>query len=611
MILHRLKFLVFALGILASVNCSDQPSTIHGASNDTSAMVTNAIDSIVEPAAHFNTNKPLVTAAKKDPAVSEVEIKKKNQPKKEELIAVTSKPSKANKTVFQSDNEYYASKYNLKPTGEDQSAEISRVLESIPAGGTFVFDTGPEFIINSSLRIRNAITIVGRNTQLTYQGPPGVTIINLEASDITIKGLQVKSAEQAYQAKSFIIGTIWNSKSAPLTNITVSECTLSGYSGVGINLRYVSGFKLLNNQLSDMPYAGIACYSVTDGVIEGNTIRHITALATTAGNAYGITVQQLGKEFVSRGIRIANNRVEDVPWEGIDTHGSENLYVYNNELKDCAVGIAMVSSRLKSPQMVVIANNQIDQQGNMESAIRFDGRGYAKNATGIIVNNNIKGQHIRLENTDNLLIFGNEVRESETGYGIYLSGQNQNTFILNNSIQDVWSKGNGNSYAIYFKNDSNTATIDGNRMLSKGFKAPNKSGNKFGFKINEKSRYCSANIGSNDFAAARTKDYVNTPEVKKISRGSSKSSGREYTGIEDRGLIMLTDMSAKAQVVLPVLTEENDGLAFIVTNSSKKPVGCNVTVTSMKDPSRQSNSIPGSSTAIFLYDFYAKKIWRM
>ena len=101
--------------------------------------------------------------------------------------------------------------------------------------------------------------------------------------------------------------------------------------------------------------------------------------------------------------------------------------------------------------MVVIANNQIDQQGNMESAIRFDGRGYAKNATGLIVNNNIKGQHIRLENTDNLLIFGNEVRESETGYGIYLSGQNQNTFILNNSIQDVWSKGNGNSYAIYFK----------------------------------------------------------------------------------------------------------------------------------------------------------------
>ena len=170
MILHRLKFFVFALGILASVNCSDQPSTIHGASNDTSAMVTNAIDSIVEPAAHVNTNKPLVAAAKKDPAAAEVVITKTSQPKVEELIAVESKPSKATKTVFQSNNEYYASKYNLKPTGEDQSAEISRVLESIPNGGTFVFDTGPEFIINSSLRIRNAITIVGRNTQLTYQG---------------------------------------------------------------------------------------------------------------------------------------------------------------------------------------------------------------------------------------------------------------------------------------------------------------------------------------------------------------------------------------------------------------------------------------------------------
>ena len=227
------------------------------------------------------------------------------------------------------------------------------------------------------------------------------------------------------------------------------------------------------------------------------------------------------------------------------------------------------------------------------------------------MNNDISGQHIRLEHTDNLLIFGNSVRESETGYGIYLSGQNVNTSILNNSIQDVWSKNNGNSYAVYFDNDSNTATIDGNRMISKGFKSPNKSVNKFGFKINEKSKYSSANIGSNDFAAAKTKDYVNTGESRKMTRKPFKSSTADFTAIEDRGVIMLNDMSANARVLLPELTKENDGLAYIITNSSKKPVNCNITITSMKDPSVESNSIAGSSTNVFLYDFYAKKIWKM
>jgi hypothetical protein len=613
MIEYRLKFLVFALGVLFSLNCSEAPSnTQHAESRtETSRVESTPIDSIVEPAATRKFKNQLVAVVKKQSDADAVMSVANEQPESGEVISVASKHSNSDKVIGQPEKEYYASKFNLKPTGEDQSAEINRVLESIPAEGTFVFDTGPEFIISSSLRIRKSITILGKNTQLNYQGPAGATIINLESSGITLKGLQVKSADQGYQGKSFIIGTTWKPNSSPLTDINISECTLSGYSGVGINLRSVSNFKLLNNQISNMPYAGIACYSVSEGVIEGNSIRKISALGTTAGNAYGITVQQLGKEFVSKGIRIANNRVEDIPWEGIDTHGSENLYVYNNELKNCAVGIAMVSSRLKSPQMVVIANNRIDQQGNMESAIRFDGRGYTKNATGIIVNNEIRGQHIRLENTDNLLIFGNDVRESETGYGIYLSGQNQNTFILNNSIQDVWSKGNGYSYAIYFRNDSNTATIDGNRMLTKGFKAPNKSGNNIGFKINEKSRYCFANIGSNDFAAAKMKDYVNTGEPKKLSRASKKSSAADYTAIEDRGLIMLSDMSAKAQVLLPELTEQNDGLSFIITNSSKKPVGCNITITSMKDPSSTTKAIAGSSTTIFFYDFYAKKIWKM
>jgi hypothetical protein len=581
-----LRSYILALGIFFSVHCSEVPTETAAPMSGYTSNPPASIDSVVEPAAlEVKVGKP-----------------QKHQLKKEQ------QPAKA---IAQSVNEFYASGLNLKPSGTDQSLEINRALESIPAGATFVFDTGPEFLISAPITIRKSISITGRNTQFTYSGRPGVSIIDIQASGVSLLGLKIKAPGGSYVPKSFILATSGNSNENPLKDINITECTFSGYNGVGINLRYVTGFTVVNNKITDMAYAGIACYSVTDGVIEGNNIRNITSAGTTGGNAYGITVQQLGKDVVSRGVRIAHNRLQDIPWEGIDTHGSENLYIYNNEMKNCAVGIAMVSTRVKSPQMVVIANNRIHEQGNTKSAIRFDGRANRKNASGIIVNNDIVGQHIRLENTVNLLVFGNDVRESETGYGIYLSGQNVNTSILNNSIQDVWSKANGNSYAIYFDNDSNTATIDGNRMIAKGFKAPNKSGNKFGFKINEKSRFCSADIGTNDFAAAKMKDYVNAGESRKPKKAAFKSSTADYTGIEDRGSIMLNDMSAKASVILPELSEENDGLAFILTNSSKKAVACNITITSMKDPSSKSNSIPGSSTAIFLYDYYAKKIWRM
>src|SRR5688500_13256308 len=49
------------------------------------------------------------------------------------------------KSNLHATGEYYASALNLRPTGDDQSAEINRVLASLPSGATFVFDTGPEF----------------------------------------------------------------------------------------------------------------------------------------------------------------------------------------------------------------------------------------------------------------------------------------------------------------------------------------------------------------------------------------------------------------------------------------------------------------------------------
>jgi len=526
------------------------------------------------------------------------------------LPAKSDQPDLQNRAVKLADV-YFSSAMNLRPTGQDQSAQLNQVLGSLPPGATFIFDTGPEFIIGSPLLLTKPITIDGRNVQFSYSGSAGTSIINLQSAGIVLKDLKVLAPYERYNAKSFIIGTSANSNSNPFGDISITGCTFTGYSGVAINLRYVTRFNISNNEISKMPYAGIACYSVSNGTIEGNSISNMTAEGTAGANAYGVTVQQLGQDSVSRGVRIANNKIRSVPWEGIDTHGSEYLYIYGNDMRDCAVGMAMVSTRYKSPQNIVLANNRIEYRGNTKSAIRFDGRMNAKNASGIIVNNELVGQHIRLENTSNLMIFANEVNESETGYGIYLSGQNDHTYICNNAIQDVWSKANGNSYAIYFDNDSNTAVLDGNRLLSKGFKSSNNTNNKFGFKINEKSRFCQAEIGDNDFSSAKGKDYVRDGNMKELLKGKGKSRKADYSDVDDRSVSILSDMSAQAKLILPELTKANDGLAFVLTNPSKKAVAANVLMTSMKDPAQASRSLPGSSTTIFYYDFFSGRIWIM
>lgn len=591
-----LKSYGFLIIAIISLRCSELPSEKSQDQPDTLSRVTGA------PVA------PESALPIQSPSSQAVLVSKKASFETASKVGdITGKPDQP----LQTDQQYLASAMNFRPNGQDQSAELNRLLQSIPASATFVFDTGPEFILGSPLILTKPIQIEGRNTQLTYSGPAGVSIINLQSSGISLRNLKITAGYEKYNPKSFIIGTSGNSNSNPFSDIIISGCTISGFSGVAVNLRYVRDFKVLNNRISGMPYAGVACYSVTNGTIDGNTIKGMTAEGTAGANAYGITIQQLGQDSVSRGVRISNNNIQGVPWEGIDTHGSEYLYIYNNELKDCAVGLAMVSTRYKSPQSVILANNLVENRGNTKSAIRFDGRANARNASGIIVNNKLVGQHIRLENTSNLFIFGNEVRESETGYGIYLSGQNNNTNIQNNSIQDVWSKANGNSYAIYIDNDSNTAVIDGNRMLTKGFRSPNNTNNKFGFKINEKSKFCHADIGSNDFSSAKMKDYVEDNNIIKLSKGPGKARKADYHDIEDRSVTMLSDMSAQAKLILPELSKATDGLSFVLTNPSRKPVSANVTLTSLKDPDKSSTSLAATSTTIFYYDYYSGKIWIM
>lgn len=527
------------------------------------------------------------------------------------ISAVNQKPVQTRSTSG-ADTMFYTSALGLVPNGQDQTNDIIRVLSDLPVGATLMFDNGPGFNVGSPITIRKPVRLITKKTAINYIGPAGALIFNIKSSDVLIRGFLVTAPYGSYVPNSFMIATSGSTNTTPYRNIEISDCSLTGYRGVGINLRYVRDFTVRNNSISNMPYAGVAGYSVINGVIDGNTIRDITADSTNSKNAYGITIQHKSDDSVSNTIRISNNRISGIPWEGIDTHGGDYLYIYNNDVKDCRVGIAMVSNRVKSPTGICIFNNRVEARGSNKSSIQFDGRSTMQSATGLIANNTIIGQHIRLENTSNMLVYGNEIRESGTGFGIYLNGYNYNSSILDNTIQDVWAK-SGRSFAIYFDKDSNTAIVDGNKLVSKGFNPPRGAKNGAGFKISDKSMTSSAEIGNNDFGD-RNDRKLSGPERKELlskkrGSGNGRKSANADDQVSDGGVIVVDDQSSSEKLQLPSLGTETDGHVYLVKNQTGRSIRASTNLTRLADPSSTTNTLAANKTAILFYDNKTRRIW--
>lgn len=235
-----------------------------------------------------------------------------------------------------------------------------------------------------------------------------VSAVVVTADDVTISGATLVGAGSSTTGRARgveVVATV----SEPVRRLRVTHCSISRFSYGAVYLEHVHDFVVDGNELSDLAYAGVMLFSCLDGEVCRNTVTGVHQSGTFP-NSYGIAANRYWNQTIetaprSRRIRIADNVVADVPkWEGIDTHGGQDISIVGNEVTGCAVGIAVVPCRgtdgpaTYAPLDCVVASNHVDAAGLAapRNGIVVKGAGEGPNppveaATGALVDNVVKG----------------------------------------------------------------------------------------------------------------------------------------------------------------------------------------------------------------------------
>lgn len=368
-------------------------------------------------------------------------------------------------------------------------ASLPDALAAVPAGS--VLEVHGVHALSATLVINKALTLrfVGAGALST---PTAITAVQVTSSNVTIRDAKITGTGNLVsgQAKGILVsGTV----GAYLTNVHIINPSISLFNKDAIWLEYVSQFSVQTPNISDCAYSGIITISCINGRIEGGRIRNIN-MPTPFVNAYGVAMTRDSTKSMtdsprSSNIVVTGVTIENVPWEGIDTHAGSNLTITNNTVLGCMNGIALVGCPNEvgvdtwAPIGMICTNNYIDgrvSNGSKANGIKLVGAGAVvgspvETATGII-SNNIVIDHGSSTNNQGLwgainlyitqgVVVANNTITRPGGSGIILYHSNTGTVMSNNVFEDVWSTDAVAPAAIFLRSSHNTGSISGTVII--------------------------------------------------------------------------------------------------------------------------------------------------
>lgn len=205
-------------------------------------------------------------------------------------------------------------------------------------GGQFIVSSGPALIIGSS---------------------------NVDVIGTQIYGANVFTASLD-ESQKFIYAQ--GTQGAPLTNLSVLACRLYGSQKDNIRFEWCTDSIISSNLVKNFLYSGIMLLSCEGVTVTGNNVSN-GLMKDPVKNVYGIMTSDLDNTEAarSRNISITGNRVHQIDWEAIDTHGGDGITITGNTVTASPRGIALVSgnlSRLTVPTRCVVTGNNIDASGS-------------------------------------------------------------------------------------------------------------------------------------------------------------------------------------------------------------------------------------------------------
>jgi hypothetical protein len=343
--------------------------------------------------------------------------------------------------------------------------------------------------------------VVTRSCKLTGSSPTLTSAINtklidIQASWVSVEGFILQGlTPDTYSGSSYGIYSTSASYETGHRFINIERCQIFNISGVAVQLENASNVVVRDSYIKSYARGGVMGMSPLRWLVEnctiedarngaGNPSNNTYPIAFTRFNNVSLEAQPRAKDCVARG-----NYIIDNPWwEGIDTHGGEQIVVENNFLYNVSQPIAMVSSNNASnvdtyaPKGFVVRGNYMNSMrsdGAYNAGIMIDGAGtgtagvFTDLATGIVSDNIIIGYGkqsvttnqggIVFKYTDGLIVKGNYVDEPSP-YGIYIGNDNYSYVVADNLIRDVWSTVNTAPTAINAPTFYHEGFVHGNKL---------------------------------------------------------------------------------------------------------------------------------------------------
>jgi len=380
----------------------------------------------------------------------------------------------------------------------DDTARIQACLAALPNGGNLVFPWGSTgtYYLTNALTITKGVRItspVGATIKQTVAGKKTfyVTASNVSFDGLILDGYQ-KATWNVLEDLILVSGT-FNAGLAPtyISNFSIKNCKFLNFGSAAVHIQYASNIIVDNNTIDGGVYIGVGLDSCSYFTISNNLISDISGTGVPVLNAYGIYASRLtddSGELVSQPRSqygtITGNVVRKVPtWEGLDTHGGDNIVFTGNTVYQCKFGIAVGGSKNSAgsyayaPTNCTVSGNVVNSavtDGTAQYGIAFSGASGAEYATGSISGNTVTGYGDSTSSTIPAIFLSITKGVSVSGNSVYYPGAvgiygltNIACSIVGNSILDPWTNtlAVGDAVGIRIGGDNNSVHISGNSIM--------------------------------------------------------------------------------------------------------------------------------------------------
>jgi hypothetical protein len=363
----------------------------------------------------------------------------------------------------------------------DDTAAINSAIAAAGVGGVVVIP-GPCKIAGQISANVSGLTIDGLGVGRLRQTAATTTMVKVTASDVTIKDLELTGGATALAGYPAVHVSGTNAARilrTKLENLFIHDCTW-----IGIRQDYVTGSTIERCRIESVTYAGVLYVSALSCATRNNRVKTV---AIDSGAAYGISYTRDGTLDLASSPRsnncvVSGNTVEDILWEGIDSHGTEKMSIVNNIVNGCLYGIHAsfentgTSDKWTASTNTTITANVVDSgvdDGSYQAGILVTGISSTVTAKNMTVTGNVVRRHGKDEVTgssggiyvfasEGTVVAGNTVEECSP-YGISIHSENKGFSVAGNAIVDAWGGAAiGEGVGIRTRGANNVGSVVGN-----------------------------------------------------------------------------------------------------------------------------------------------------